>query len=84
MLDFVAKNPDLNLKTKLEVIRHQIAKELFTISKVVKDEHFHTLLEKDQEVILNLATKEIPICCKINLDGFSPPLNIRVNHIDET
>ena len=77
MQDFVEKNPDFNLKTQLEVVRHQIAMELFNISKVVDDGNFHIVLEKGSERTLSLG-KEIPVCCKINLEGLSPPLNIRV------
>lgn len=49
MSDFAAKHPDFNLKTQLEVIRHQIALELFNISKVVDDGNFHIVLAKGQE-----------------------------------
>ena len=49
MSDFAAKHPDFNLKTQLEVIRHQIALELFNISKVVDDGNFHIVLSKGQE-----------------------------------
>lgn len=83
MLDFATKNPKINLKKKLEAIKHQIASDLFNISKVVKDDSFHTLLIRGQENKLNLSSNEIPVCCKIDLEGFSPPLNIRVAYIDE-
>lgn len=77
MMDFAAKHPDFNLKTQLEAIRHQIASELFNISKVVDDGSFHVVLSKGQEQELKL-NKGIPACCKINLEDMCPPLNIRV------
>ena len=82
MQEFVEKNPDFNLKTQLDEIRHQIAMELFNISKVVDDGNFHIQLQKGSEQQLILCAG-IPVCCKISLEGMQPPLNLRVSFENE-
>ena len=49
MQQFSEQNPDFDLKTQLDVVRHQIAMELFKISKVVDDGNFHVILQKNAE-----------------------------------
>ena len=59
-----------------------IAKELFNISRVVDDGNFHIVLESNVPRKLELIS-EIPVCCRIVLEGQDPPIHIRCTGIDK-
>ena len=63
-------------------MEHSIALELFNISRVVDDGSFHKLLEPGVARQFRLV-HDIPVCCKIILEGQEPPLHIKVSCNDK-
>ena len=61
----------------LKDIEHRIAWEMYRISRVIDTGNFHVLLEHNMTQYVNMLY-EIPVCCKINLEGQEPPLHIKI------
>jgi len=78
MQDFLEKHAGFDIKSQLAEVQHKIAQELFNISRVVDDGNFHTVLDSGATRELKLV-HDIPTCCKISLDGQTPPLHIKVS-----
>mgnify|MGYP006922981215 FL=1 len=55
---------------------------MFNISRVVDDGTFHKLLDPETPTQIKLIN-DIPVCCKINLEGKTPPLQIRVTVMEK-
>ena len=82
MHNFMEKHANYDVKANLSMMQHSIAKELFNISKVVDDGSFHTVLEGGSPYQLKLVY-DIPIVCKISLEGKMPPLHLKVNSLNK-
>ena len=82
MQDFLEKHAGFDIKSQLAEVQHRIAQELFNISRVVDDGNFHVVLEGGASRELKLI-HDIPTCCKISLDGQTPPLHIKVSGADK-
>ena len=78
MQEFIEKNAGYDVRTKLEEVQHRIAIELFNISRVVDDGNFHTHLPQSGSTEIRIIY-DIPIVCKVNLEGMLPPLHVKVN-----
>lgn len=77
MDEFIERHQNYDIKEQLENVQHKIALELYNISRVVDDGNFHKVLENNSPIMLNMIY-DIPVCCKINLDGQLPPLHIKL------
>ena len=60
---------------------HKIAKEMFNLSQCLPSNgSFHKILSNGDTEIISLKY-DIPVCCKIVLDGQEPPLQIKINGV---
>ena len=66
--DLIEKNAKTDIYKLMKDIEHRIALELFNIKRVVDDGNFHLQLESNKVQKLNLV-HDIPVCCKVALDG---------------
>lgn len=75
-------NAGFDVKQQLQDVEHKIALELFNISRVVDDGNFHIVLDNNTATTLKLI-HEIPVCCKVSLEGQQPPLHIKVTGMNK-
>ena len=77
MQEFMEKHAGYDIQGQLAEVRHRIAKELYNIKRIVDDGNFHTVLNVGSGNELTL-TYDIPVCCKVSLEGQLPPLHIKI------
>ena len=78
MSEFIGTHSNFDIKEELQLVQHRIALELYNISRVVDDGNFHKVLDYSTSTELKLIY-DIPVCCKINLEGMVPPLHIKLS-----
>ena len=76
------KHAGYDIQGQLAEVRHLIALELYNIKRIVDDGNFHVLLGNGSTTELSL-TYDIPVCCKISLEGQLPPLHIKVTGVSK-
>ena len=81
MQEFIQKHSKFDIKSELEQVQHRIALEMYHISRVVDDGNFHKVLDRDSTTELKLIY-DIPVCCKISLEGQMPPLHIKFHSLN--
>ena len=82
MAELAEANANADVYGMIKEIEHRIAMELFNIRRVVDDGNFHILLEHNEVKHLTL-NYNIPVCCKISLQGRYPPLHFKIKGVDK-
>ena len=77
------KNANTDVYGLIKDIEHRIAWELYRISRVVDDGNFHILLE-DNSVHSITLLHNIPVCCKVSLEGQQPPLHLKLSGVEKS